>query len=125
MKPTLLLLSLSCFACGGVFPAAPGAPAQTAPSSLRYSPGRDGFVVHEWGTLTSVVGSDGVLLPGLHHEEEDLPPFVADRMKQMKVTPSVVQKMETPVTYFYSPSPRQVQVKVRFPDGIFTQWYPF
>ena len=33
---------------------------------------RDGFVVHEWGTLTSVIGSDGSLLPGLHHEEEDL-----------------------------------------------------
>jgi len=84
-----------------------------------------GFVVHEWGTLTSVLGSDGVLLPGLHHEEEDLPPFVADRMKQAQTTPWVVQKMETPVTYFYSAQPLAATASVRFPDGIFSQWYPF
>ena len=35
-----------------------------------------GFKVHEWGTFTSVQGSDGVPLIGLHHEEEALPSFV-------------------------------------------------
>ncbi len=38
-----------------------------------------GFVVHEWGTDTIVVGSDGSQLLGLQHEEEDLPGFVYDR----------------------------------------------
>src|SRR3954468_17255595 len=38
-----------------------------------YDASKDGFVVHEWGTLTSVSGSDGVIVTGLHHEEEDLP----------------------------------------------------
>ena len=34
------------------------------------------YEVHEWGTFTTVSGSDGVLLPGLQREEETLPPFV-------------------------------------------------
>src|SRR5262245_18892936 len=41
------------------------------PNAVRY-PGY-GFVVHEWGTDTIVVGSDGSMQRGLHHEEEDLP----------------------------------------------------
>ncbi len=36
--------------------------------------------MHEWGTDTVVVGSDGSLQRGLHHEEEDLPAFVYDRL---------------------------------------------
>lgn len=34
------------------------------------------LVVHEWGTFTSFVGSDGKRQPGMHHEEETLPSFV-------------------------------------------------
>ena len=34
------------------------------------------YVLHEWGTFTTVSGSDGGLLPGLQREEEALPPFV-------------------------------------------------
>jgi hypothetical protein len=92
---------------------------------LKY-PGK-GFIVHEWGTNTIVVGSDGSLQRGLHHEEEDLPSFVYDRVKAGSTLgyPSVViSKMETPVTYFYSDTPRTVQVAVDFPAGVLTQWYP-
>ncbi len=46
----------------------------------KHYPGQ-GFIVHEWGTDTIVVGSNGSLQRGLHHEEEDLPAFVYDRMK--------------------------------------------
>jgi len=98
------------------------------PTSLpsAYDAASKQFVVHEWGTLTNVVASDGHLLPGLHHEEDDLPGFVADRMAQAQQTPMIVrQKMETPVTYFYSPQPRTVRVNVRFVKGIFTQWFPY
>ncbi len=35
-----------------------------------------GLVVHEWGTFTSVQGSDGKSLEGMQHEEEALPYFV-------------------------------------------------
>ena len=34
------------------------------------------YTLHEWGTFTSISGSDGVLLPGLEREEEALPMFV-------------------------------------------------
>jgi hypothetical protein len=88
-----------------------------------------GFVVHEWGTDTIVVGSDGSLQRGLHHEEEDLPGFVYDRIKAAALiggtfSPSVTIKMETPVTYFYSSLPRTVHAGVAFPKGVLTQWYP-
>ncbi|MES2660961.1 MAG: hypothetical protein V4689_20210 [Verrucomicrobiota bacterium] len=33
------------------------------------------YQLHEWGTFTTVSGSDGVLLTGLEREEETLPPF--------------------------------------------------
>ena len=76
-----------------------------------------GFVVHEWGTFTSMQGTDGVTLEGLQHEEEGLPSFVYSRSKvrdcplrdkgykglEVPVT-NVTRKMETPVTYFYSDS---------------------
>jgi hypothetical protein len=83
-----------------------------------------GFVVHEWGTDTVVVGSDGSLQPGLHHEEEDLPGFVYDRIKGGDLLPSVNVKMETPVTYFYADKEMDVDVQVDFPKGILTQWFP-
>jgi hypothetical protein len=102
--------------------AAAGAPPVVEPT--RY-PGH-GFIVHEWGTDTIVVGSDGSLQRGMHHEEEDLPAFVYDRLKAARLLsmPSVNVKMETPVTYFYSDVPLTVQAKVSFPQGLFTQWYP-
>jgi len=84
-----------------------------------------GFVVHEWGTNTVVVSSSGKLLRGMHHEEEDLPAFVYDRLKQGESlsSPSVA-KMETPVDYFYSDKPLTATVSVGMPNGLLTQWYP-
>jgi hypothetical protein len=32
--------------------------------------------------------------------------------------------METPVIYFYAPEPTTVDVSVRFPAGLVTEWYP-
>jgi hypothetical protein len=95
------------------------------PSSPNAYPGK-GFIVHEWGTDTVVVGSDGSLQPGLQHEEEDLPAFVYDRVGagQLNGATSVHVKMETPVTYFYSDVPRTAKVSVAFPSGVLTQWYP-
>lgn len=107
------------------------------------------LVVHEWGTFTSVQGSNGQPLGGMHHEEEQLPNFVGGR-DLLSETPSqrdcrpfkgfpicddqapgpvihggdVTQKMETPVIYFHSDRPRQMKVKVDFPQGIISQYYP-
>ena len=143
-----ILLSLTAVACGGSTatvgqgqkpePSGPGAGAAT-PNGPPASPAPDpgctgascgfdgkGFVVHEWGTNTFVVGSDGKPLRGLHHEEEGLPSFVFDRVKSgsLEGSTSVDAKMETPVTYFYSAKPLTAKVQLSFPQGVLTQWYP-
>ena len=89
------------------------------------------FVVHEWGTFTSVSGSDGKLLSGLELEETALPPFVhslagfAPNNKGWdRPVKNVTIKMETPVLYFYSDVPRAVDVSVAFRGGSISQWYP-
>ncbi len=95
------------------------------------------FVVHEWGTFTSVQGADGVGLEGLAHEEEALPDFVYSRAK-VRACPlrdqgykglerpaqRVTQKMETPVLYFHTDVARRARVRVDFVKGLITQWYP-
>lgn len=86
------------------------------------------LVVHEWGTFTTMQGSDGVTLEGLHHDEEQLPRFVYSRdllsPAEVAMREYAFNKMETPVTYFYPSQPMLVRVRVRFPAGILTQWYP-
>lgn len=90
------------------------------------------YVVHEWGTFTSMVGTDGVVLEGLQHEEEHLPAFVHDLLSieetgvsKTKLPAShVTQKMETPVIYFHADKPLQARVTVHFQDGLMTQFYP-
>lgn len=97
----------------------------------------DPLVVHEWGTFTSIQGSDGVALEGLQHEEEALPGFVHSRRephdpprrgegcKGVKSPVSgVTQKMETPIVYFYAKEPRRLRVRVDFRNGLLSQWYP-
>jgi hypothetical protein len=97
----------------------------------------DRFVVHEWGTFTSMAGEDGVALEGLSREEEELPSFVYSRSevrdcplrekgwKGLEVPAShVTQKMETPVLYFHSREARRVRVRVDFAQGLISQWYP-
>lgn len=110
------------------------------------------FEVHEWGTFTSVQGSDGNILSHLEHEEEELPSFVHSRVTaaggdaldfckncktgcckmmccedlspEANLPVNVTQKMETPVLYFYSDIPHKVDVRVDFPKGMISQFYP-
>ncbi len=93
------------------------------------------YTLHEWGTFTSVSGSDGVLLPGLEAEEERLPFFVEShagmangRSPFMKgwcrPLANVTIKMETPVIYFYTPAAFAAHVEVGFRGGSISQWYP-
>ncbi|HVS08906.1 MAG TPA: hypothetical protein VMS76_03455 [Planctomycetota bacterium] len=79
--------------------------------------------IHEWGTLVTVQGSGGAVLDGLLHEERDLPAFVYDLRERAGLT-ALSPKMETPVIYAYSPSRWKIAVRVRFPRGLITQWYP-
>jgi len=80
------------------------------------------LTVHEWGTFTFVQGSDGTTLEGLRHDDWDLPSFVARRSTAARSENRT--KMETPVTYFYTPKEQDVRVSVGFPSGLFTHWYP-
>jgi len=93
------------------------------------------YELHEWGTFTSISGSDGILLNGMHHEEERLPYFVhaldgmknrGPRMTKGMSRPlrNVTIKMETPVIYFYSDKAFQAKVQVGFDGGSISQWYP-
>jgi hypothetical protein len=86
--------------------------------------GSSDMIVHEWGTFLAMNGSDGVSLEGMYHEEHTLPSFVHARSRDQLRLPSVVLKGETPVIYFYSDHAQRARVEVRFPSGIWTQWYP-
>jgi hypothetical protein len=88
-------------------------------------PSENPLTVHEWGTFTSVTRLDGRAAvwaplqgPG------DLPCFV-ERLGQgnYKLFYGMV-RMETPVLYFYARSPLTLSVKVDFPKGWVTEWFP-
>lgn len=91
-----------------------------------------GLTAHEWGTFTSMVDSTGHELVGLHHEEEPLPDFVyrrsreaVRRWKGAEARPvGVNQKLETPVVYFYADKEMTVDLRVDFPKGVISEWFP-
>ena len=104
------------------------------------------LTVHEWGTFTSVAGRDGKAAQWLPLAgPNDLPCFVdyfQNRLyKSVGPTFAEVQRnpvdyakarsqllgpirMETPVLYFYAENPQKVDVRVAFPKGFITEWYP-
>ena len=103
-------------------PAAPAAPPPPAPPA----PGR--LVVHEWGTFTSFAGSDGAPV-AFSPNNRDLPGFVYaqedNASKGGRLLRGGTVSMETPVVYFYTDRDTRVAVKVDFPHGWITEWYPF
>jgi len=92
------------------------------------------FILHEWGTFTTVSSSDGSLLAGLEEEEERLPYFVSTLdgfalikgLSPIRLVQNVTVKMETPVIYIYAENekPFPLQVGVRFRGGVVSQWFP-
>ncbi len=95
------------------------------------------YVAHEWGTFTSVQASDGVQLAWNPLQVSDLPRFVYDLNRPNgttnakplafyygKSTFRMLQRMETPVIYFYADRELSVDVKVAFPNGRITEWFP-
>src|SRR6187431_1403377 len=51
------------------------------------------YSLHEWGTFTTVAGSDGVLLTGLQREEDALPTFVHTHFGFENGQPTSVEKL--------------------------------
>jgi hypothetical protein len=94
--------------------------------------GTHDLVVHEWGTFTTFSGSDGVYLDfrPLADQQSDLPDFVFNRAssaRQAYFTKTKLRgkvRMETPVTYFYTDQICEVNVRVDFPSGLLTEFYP-
>lgn len=91
------------------------------------------MTVHEWGTFTSVAGESGQAVPWKPFgEPSDLPCFVSLlNPSSIKVAPGgylpslrASVRMETPVLYFYSAADETARVKVGFPQGLITEWYP-
>jgi hypothetical protein len=83
------------------------------------------LVVHEWGTFTSIAGEDGQAVQWLPHAgPSDLPCFVERSLYNIKGSLWGTVRMETPVLYFYAPTPLDVNVDVVFREGAITEWYP-
>lgn len=92
----------------------------------------DPFVVHEWGTFTTVHGADGEQIWWMPPASVDLPDFVHSAAvggddRPVTFSPKDLRalvRMETPVIYFYSERERVADVSVLFRGGNLTEWYP-
>jgi hypothetical protein len=102
-------------------------------AAQKFLPKDNHLVVHEWGTFTSIAGKDGVALEWRPlNGSTDLPGFVHTiqegdkglRHPSLKADLAATVRMETPVLYFYSDNEMAVSVKVDFPKGKITEWYP-
>ena len=111
-----------------------------APAASLAAPG---YTLHEWGTFTTVIGSDGTHLSGVHLEDAPLPEFVyelddipaalAAQARQFTKGRALVPgrsivgvnvRLETPVLYFYTDEAFDAQVDVGFKGGSIGQWFP-
>jgi hypothetical protein len=87
-------------------------------------PPKQGLVAHEWGTFTSVAGAHGEDLRWMPLTgASDLPCFVHRSDYNLK-TSSALERMETPVVYFYTQKKGTVSLRADLPSGSITEWYP-
>ncbi|HTJ21432.1 MAG TPA: hypothetical protein VL383_03515, partial [Gemmatimonadaceae bacterium] len=102
------------------------------------------LIAHEWGTFTTVAGENGAAIDWLPlGGPSDLPCFVEhfQNKQTIKIAPEYAGgpvidydkarssllgrvRMETPVLYFYGGQDTTLNIKVRFPHGLMTEWYP-
>ena len=84
------------------------------------------LAAHEWGTFTSIAGTDGQALEWSPLTgSTDLPAFVEHfRDPGFKLGLRGTVRMETPVLYFYDSREETVSVQVAFANGVITEWYP-
>ncbi len=102
------------------------------------------WVVHEWGTFTSLQDETGRAVGGINTDDEPVPAFV-HRLENFNILPpgdipqfifkgvptchpDVNMRLETPVIYFYKPKAetgiRTADVHVTFHGGWLTEFYP-
>jgi hypothetical protein len=124
-----LLVFTAAAVVGITLSARTGLSGKTAPKNV---PDNNRLVVHEWGTFTSIAGREGIALEWRPlNGPTDLPKFVhtmqtaaAGLRHGAKADLIAAVRMETPVLYFYSGNEMEVSVKVDFPRGKITEWYP-
>ena len=111
---------LSCLALVMVFGA-------LLPRAFRAQSATDPYLTaHEWGTFTSIAGSDGHAVEWLPLTgSTDLPSFV-EHFAGVSFKGGLLGtvRMETPVLYFYTNRETTVSVHVSFAKGLITEWYP-
>ena len=93
-----------------------------------------GLTVHEWGTFTVLLGSDGQAVRWYQPQQDlaGLPAFVEHPYSLMKSRggipgasfSGVLARMETPVLYFYPGAAMNVSVTASLVSGSLTEWYP-
>jgi hypothetical protein len=105
--------------------------ALAVPVSLNSHPAQadSGLVAHEWGTFTTIAGTDGQSVQWTPVQlvvgEPELPAFVEHfRSGSYKGTLRGTVRMETPIIYFYTPNETTVSVHVSFKQGLITEWFP-
>ena len=88
----------------------------------EWRPQSNELVVHEWGTFTSISGTDSQTLEWTPYRRNgaELPGFVYGGKYNARGT----VRMETPVIYFYTPKELTCTVKVSFPQGEITEYLP-
>lgn len=107
------------------------------PERVEATPSPNDLIVHEWGTFTSIAGRNGTAVDWRPlAETSDLPKFVYmldendgyrntyESRLSGKTRKLAKVRMETPVIYFYTKEEMEVSVKVQFPSGKITEWYP-
>jgi len=101
--------------------------AALSPRAFRAQSATDPYLTaHEWGTFTSIAGSDGHAIEWLPLTgSTDLPAFV-EHFAGVSFKGGLLGtvRMETPVLYFYTNRETTVSVHVAFAKGLITEWYP-
>ncbi|MCJ8330491.1 MAG: hypothetical protein HRT89_17775 [Lentisphaeria bacterium] len=80
-----------------------------------------GLVIHEWGTFKYLQDSNEIEI-GMRDNISDLPGFVQVWNKQPNIYHSRIIKK--PILYFYPKFETSINVTVKCPTGILTQWWP-
>ena len=105
----------------------------------------DRWIIHEWGTFTSLQDESGKALGGINSDDEPVPKFVhrlSDSLlltsSQLSATnqvkgiprcnPQVTMRLETPVLYFHPPASQPtavgIDVTAKFLGGWLSEYYP-
>ncbi len=82
--------------------------------------------VHEWGTFTVLVGSNGSMANWYqpYSDIAQLPGFTDNPMAMKRGINVAKVRMETPVIYFYPQEETNIKVNVLFRDGQITERFP-